>query len=215
MGIRRALAGAVLGVGGSVLLALPAAAVTDADPYGPAATPGALSVSSSTVAPGGTVVVTGSGFGPNTAVSLTVSVVNSGFRRVEAGTAPLGSFVRSGTPRAASVQGFAACVNGCTVTAGASGTFSVAMRLTRLGANVITANGVTAAGGPLILSATVIVTNGAGAGGSGSSDGSGVGGLPDTGSNLKTPVVLGSILVLVGAGATLVGRRRRRTATTT
>src|SRR3954451_12447899 len=146
MGIRRVLAGAVLGLAGSALLALPAAAAVVPDPYGPSPTPGGgtLSVSETTVVVGGTVVVSGTGFAPGSSVTLGVTVVNQGFGRtaVDAGPAPMGSLL-AGADRAASPQGWAAsCVDGCTVTAGSAGAFSTTVTFTQVGTNMITASGV-------------------------------------------------------------------------
>ena len=224
MGIRRTLTGAVLGLAGSVLLALPASAVAPApgDPYGPAPTPGALGVSATTVGPGGSVVVSGSGFAPNSTITITVTVNPQGFAgaTADSGVAPLGRLLAAGPASATDeVRGFAALA----VTANSAGSFSTTVTLTQAGTNVITASGVDPAGNPRSLTVVVEVAAGAGVGGTGDGSGSGsgsgsdngasgVGGLPNTGASLKTPVLLGSVLILLGGGAAVLGRRRRRAA---
>lgn len=222
MGIRRVLAGAVLGLAGSALLALPAAAVVP-DPYGPPSGVGGdnLGTSTTQVGDGGTVTVSGTGFAPNSTITISVTVTAQGFGRIaaDAGVEPMGSLLSAGETRTAP-SGWAAlaCVNGCTVTANAAGAFSVGVTLTQVGTNVIAASGVDPAGNPRVLTTTVIVTAAGGVGGDGSGSGSGsggdasgVGGLPDTGADLKLPIALGSVLLLLGGGAALLGRRRKRT----
>lgn len=225
MGIRRALAGAVLGLAGSVLLALPAAAAAPADPYGPTpAPPGTLTTNTNNVGVGGAVIISGNGFGPGATITINVTVVN-GFRGIQRDSAPaMGSLLAAGTTQtAAAVQGFAAQ----TVTADANGAFTTSVTLTQAGTNIITASGLDRNGNPLTLSATVFVTGGSGVGGDGSGTGSGsgsgsgggsasgVGGLPNTGADLKLPVILGGALVLLGGGTLVAGRRRKQRVGTT
>jgi LPXTG-motif cell wall-anchored protein len=249
VGIRYVLAGAVLGLAGSALLAVPAAAAVPADPYGPAPTPPTLAVSSTTIPVGGTLVISGSGWAPGSTVSISSSVV-AGFGRVDvdAGPASLGALLGPDGTRAAAPRRFAAsCVNSCAVSADAAGAFSADLTLTRAGTTVVTASGVDPNGDSRTLSVTVLVTggngngvgggngvgsgnggngagnggNGAGNGGSGAGNGgngngansAGVGGagaLPNTGSDLRAPVLIGGGLVLIGAGALVFGRRRKR-----
>jgi LPXTG-motif cell wall-anchored protein len=211
MGMRRALAGAVLGLAGSMLLALPAAAVVE-DPYGPVPTAGPIGVSATTVAPGGAVALSGGGFAPGATITITITVVN-GFGRIELnpGPAPMGTLLAAGTTRGA-VQGFAAAQ---TVSANSSGVFSASVKLTQPGTNVITASGLDPNGNLRTLTTRVFVTGG-GAGnggtGNGSDSGSGVGtgALPNTGADLKLPIILGGALVLLGSGAIVAGRRRKQ-----
>jgi LPXTG-motif cell wall-anchored protein len=229
MGIRRVLAGTVLGLAGSALLALPAAAVPG-DPYGPQPSGGGLSVSDSNATVGETITVAGSGFAPNSDVTISSTVVNQGFGQVsaDAAAAPLRALAPAGRA-AVPVQRLAAatCTLGqtCTVTADANGNFTASILLTQAGTVVITATGVDPAGNQRVLTATIFVAGGAGAGGAGTggtgtgggsagSVGGGDVGLPNTGSDLKTPVLLGSVLVLLGGGAAVLGRRRRRGAST-
>jgi LPXTG-motif cell wall-anchored protein len=212
MGIRRALAGAVLGLAGSVLLALPAAAAAPA-PYGPAPTPGSLGTSTTNVGVGGVVVISGNGFAPGTTITINITVVN-GFGRIQldSGPAPMGRLLTAGTTRAASsVQGFAALL---TVNADANGAFTASVRLTETGTNVITASGLDPNGNLRTLTTTVFVTGG-GNGGNGSGNGSGNGkgdseALPNTGADLKLPIILGGALVLLGSGAIVAGRKRKQ-----
>ena len=223
MGIRRVLTGAVLGLAGSALLALPAVAAAPASPYPPAATPGNLGTSTTNVATGGSVIISGNGFAAGATITINVTVIN-GFTRLELGSgpAPMGSLLTAGTTRAAgsAVQGFAAQ----TVTANASGAFSASVKLTQAGTNVITASGLDPNGNLRTLTTTVFVGGGGGVGGdntgtgtgtgsgsgSGGGSASGVGGLPNTGSDLTVPLVLGGALVLLGGGALLAGRRRKQ-----
>ncbi len=212
MRIRRTFAGAVLGLAGSALLALPAAAAIP-DPYGPNPTPGNLGTSTTNVASGGSVIISGNGFAAGATITINVTVVN-GFKRVEldSAPAPMGSLLKAGTTRAAgsAVQGFAAQ----TVTANASGAFSASVRLTRSGTNVITASGLDPNGNLRTLSTTVFVGGGGNNNGTGSGSGSGstgrVGGLPNTGADLKMPLILGGALVLLGGGAIVAGRKRKQ-----
>lgn len=216
MGIRRALTGAVLGLAGSALLALPAAAAAPASPYPPAATPGSLGTSTTNVAAGGSVIISGNGFAAGATITINVTVVN-GFTRIErdSAPAPMGSLLKADTTRAAgpAVQGFAAQ----TVTANASGAFTATVTLTQAGTNVITASGLDPNGNLRTLTTTVFVTGGGGdntgtgtGSGSGGGSANGVGGLPNTGSDLTMPLVLGGALVLLGGGALLAGRRRKQ-----
>lgn len=218
MGIRRALAGAVLGLAGSTLLALPAAAVVP-DPYGPppGGGGGSLSTSTTTVVAGGTVIISGTGFAANSTVAIAATVVNQGFAgtAVDAGPAPMGSLLAAGQTRAAAPAGWAAapCINACTVTANAVGSFSIALTLTQVGTNLITATGVGSNGEPLVLSVTVLVTAAGGigdddSGAGGGDDNAGGVGLPDTGADLRMPVLLGGLLILLGGGAAVLGRWR-------
>lgn len=217
MGIRRVLTGAVLGLAGSALLALPAAAAIP-DPYGPDPTPGSLSTSSTTVEAGEAVTVFGRGFQPGSTVTLTVTLAAAGFGRFETDSAPapMGSVLAAGTTRAAaaSVQRFAAAQ---TVTADAAGSFTTSVVLNQVGRNVITATGIDAAGNPRTLSTSVLVVaagsgDGSGDGSSGTGPGSdnGVGGLPNTGADLTVPAVVGGALVLLGGAALLASRRRKQ-----
>lgn len=218
MGIRRVLTGAVLGLAGSALLALPAAAVAPAAPYGPDPTPGNLGTSSTTVEPGEAVTISGGGFQPGSTVTITVTVTAAGFGRFEtdSGPAPMGSLLAAGTTRtvAPSVQRFAAQ----TVPVNADGSFTASVVLTQAGTNVITATGIDPAGNTRTLT-TIVFVAAAGGGGDGSGDGSsgggsdsdgGVGGLPDTGADLTMPAVLGGALVLLGGGTLLASRRRSK-----
>lgn len=218
MGIRRVLTGAVLGLAGSALLALPAAAAAaPASPYPPNPTPGGgLGTSTTNVASGGSVIISGNGFAAGATITINVTVVN-GFKRVEldSAPAPMGSLLTADTTRAAgsAVQGFAAQ----TVTADANGAFTASVTLTQPGTNVITASGLDPNGNLRTLTTTVFVTGGGGdntgtgtGSGSGGGSANGVGGLPNTGSDLKMPLVLGGALVLLGGGALLAGRRRKQ-----
>jgi LPXTG-motif cell wall-anchored protein len=223
MGIRRVLAGAVLGLAGSALLALPAAAAP-ADPYGPDPTPGNLGTSATTVQPGEAVTVSGGGFRPGSTVTITVTVANAGFGRsgADAAPAPMGSLLAAGTTRtvAAPVQRFAAQ----TASVNAAGRFIASVVLTQAGTNVISATGIDPAGRTRTLTTVVFVGTAGGVGGPGSGGGSGgggsegagsggaegVGGLPATGADLAVPAVVGGALVLLGAGALLASRRRKQ-----
>src|SRR3954469_13204057 len=99
MGIRRALAGAVLALAGTAVLALPAAAAAPADPYGPPPTSG-LQTNRSAVRAGGCVVVTGTGYAAGATITITVRVV-SGFApiRPDSGAAPMGVLLSAGSVR--------------------------------------------------------------------------------------------------------------------
>lgn len=220
MGIRRVLAGAVLGLAGSALLALPAAAAAPGDPSPypvPPAPSGGLVTNTTNVGVGGVVVISGNGFAPGTTITINITInitVNNGFRAIERDSAPaMGSLLATGKTRtAAAVQGFAAQ----TVNADANGAFTASVTLTQAGNNVITASGLDPNGNLRTLTTTVFVSGGGGGTGNGSGSGSGsgsssgVGGLPNTGSNLKTPVILGGALVLLGGGALVAGRRRKQ-----
>lgn len=233
MGIRRALAGAVLGLAGSVLLALPAfaAAPGDPSPYPvPSSQTGSLGTTTTNVGVGGVVVISGNGFAPGTTITINITV-NNGFRAIERNSAPaMGSLLATGKTRsAATVQGFAAQ----TVNADANGAFTASVTLTQAGVNVITASGLDPDGNLRTLTTTVLVGgtgsgvgsgngsgNGSGTGsgtgsGSGGGSASGVGGLPNTGADLKMPVILGGALVLLGGGTLVASRRRKQRVATT
>ncbi|HST65351.1 MAG TPA: LPXTG cell wall anchor domain-containing protein [Mycobacteriales bacterium] len=205
-----------------MLLALPAAAAAPADPYGPTpAPPGSLITNTTNVGVGGAVVISGNGFAPGTNITINITVVN-GFRAIQRDSAPaMGSLLAAGTTRStAAVQGFAAL----SVTADANGAFSTTVTLTQAGTNVITATGLDPNGNLRTLSTTVFVGgagsgagggtgagSGAGSGsGAGGGNASGAGGLPNTGADLKLPVILGGILVLLGGGALVAGRKRKQ-----
>jgi LPXTG-motif cell wall-anchored protein len=87
-----------------------------------------------------------------------------------------------------------------TVTADSSGAVTTRLKLAVVGTNTITVSGVDSNGVPVLLSATVLVSAPPASGG----------GLPNTGANIVSPLVLGGILVLGGAAAILTTRRRRR-----
>lgn len=212
MGIRRVLAGAVLGLAGSALLALPAfaaAPAADQSPYSvPPTQSGSLSTNVTNVGVGGVVVISGNGFAPGTTITINITV-NNGFRAIQRDSAPaMGSLLATGKVRtAAAVQGFAAQ----TVNADASGAFTASVTLTQAGTNVITASGLDPNGNLRTLTTTVFVSGSDVGGGTGNNSGSnnGSGSLPNTGSNLKTPIILGGALVLLGGGALIAGRRRK------
>lgn len=216
MRIRRAVSAAVLGLAAGALLALPAAAAAPG-PYPPNASPGALGTSSSTVEVGGSVTVTGGGFAPNSTVTITITVAPAGFARVgpagfarvvsagSAEAATIGPLLAGGTLRAVPVpvQGFAAQ----SATTNAGGSFTASVTFTRVGANTITATGVDPSGRTRTLSAVVYVTAASSGPGNGGSPGGGS--LPNTGSDLRLPLLLGGVLVLLGGGAVVVGRRAK------
>jgi LPXTG-motif cell wall-anchored protein len=184
MSIRRLLAGAALGVVASVVVAVPAGAepATPVPSYPPV--PGGATVSVTNVTAGGAVTVSGSGFAADSTVTIIVDVE---------GHSP---------------------VSTSTVTAGAAGTVSVRLLLTVAGKNTIILAGVDPNGAPRVLTTVVLVAPpGAGlppqAGGL-PPQGGGAGGLPATGANILSPLVLGGVLVLGGAGAIIAARRRRR-----
>jgi LPXTG-motif cell wall-anchored protein len=87
-----------------------------------------------------------------------------------------------------------------TVPADSSGVVSTSVKLTVAGTNTITVSCSDPSGVPVVLSATVLV----------SAPPANAGGLPNTGANVVSPLVLGGILVLGGAAAILTTRRRRR-----
>ena len=91
-------------------------------------------------------------------------------------------------------------VRSLTAVADDSGLLSASLTLSTIGTNTITASCAAPNGAPRVLSTTVLVTAPPTSGG----------GLPNTGSNVLSPLVLGGILVLGGAGAILAARRRRR-----
>jgi hyaluronoglucosaminidase len=171
MTIRRLLVGAALGVLASIALAAPTSAA--AEPTYPPSV-GGLTVSATTVAPGGSVTVTGSGFMAGSTV--TVTVTNGGV-----------------------------VVASFTVTANSAGVVSASLALTASGTNTITLTGVDPNGAARVLVSTVFVVPSA-ASGSGS-------GLPNTGASIGTPLALGGVLILSGAGVVLATRRRRRRGT--
>ncbi len=94
-------------------------------------------------------------------------------------------------------------------TANAQGLANVSLTFTNPGTCVVTATGVGANGQPLSGSVTVTITSGGGGGGGGGKDG---GSLPSTGSNGNTATIaaIGGGLLLAGAGAVFVARRRER-----
>jgi LPXTG-motif cell wall-anchored protein len=217
--VRRALAGALIG------LALAAAApVTAADAAAPAYPPNggaSVAVSSSVIIVGNTVVLTGSGFAPNTAITITISQTGQGFASRAASRAaaemPMGSLRPVGAAGPA-VQRLAATAALLAVTTDGAGSFSTVITFSRVGVYAVTATGL--ASDDTTRSATGTVTvlpRGSGVGGtgpgtgtgSGPGTGTGVGGLPNTGASVRLPITLGAILVLAGAGLLTVVRRRK------
>jgi LPXTG-motif cell wall-anchored protein len=174
-------------------------------------------VSTINVGVGGVVVISGNSFAAGATININITVVN-GFGRIQrdSAPAPMGTLLAAGTTRSASsVQGFAAQ----TAVADANGAFTASVRLTQAGTNVITASGLDPNGNLRTLSATVFVRAGGNGGnggnngnnGSGSGNGKGgVGTLPNTGSDLKVPIILGGALVLLGSGAVVAGRKRKQ-----
>jgi LPXTG-motif cell wall-anchored protein len=213
--VRRALAGALIG------LALAAAApVTAADAAAPAYPPNggaSVAVSSSVIIVGNTVVLTGSGFAPNTAITITISQTGQGFASRAAAEMPMGSLRPVGAAGPA-VQRLAATAALLAVTTDGAGSFSTVITFSRVGVYAVTATGL--ASDDTTRSATGTVTvlpRGSGVGGtgpgtgtgSGPGTGTGVGGLPNTGASVRLPITLGAILVLAGAGLLTVVRRRK------
>lgn len=168
------------------------------------------SVSSTTVAPGGTVTFTAGGFGPGTPVTVTavrtdgeaagaVDLVAAGTGRMGAGLV----VVRSATKTFDAV-------------ADSNGSVSVPVSLGAAGTWTITASGVDADGNPLSVSSTVLVSTDAPVAGTpaGSGSGSNGGVLARTGvDSVATTLwvgfgvlVLGGVLVAVASGR---GRTRQ------
>jgi LPXTG-motif cell wall-anchored protein len=96
-------------------------------------------------------------------------------------------------------------VDDFSVTADDSGAVASKIWLTRPGTNTITITGVDAEGAARTVVADVLVTAPAASAPSAS--------LPNTGATIFGPLALGGVLVLGGAGALLIGRRRRRRGT--
>jgi LPXTG-motif cell wall-anchored protein len=143
---------------------------------------GGLTVSSTSVSVGGSVSIAGTGFEPGSTATVTVRVRNVGI-----------------------TDNFA-------VVADASGNIGASVKLTSSGQTTIVVTGVDADGAPHVLT-TVVEAASTGA----AAPPLGLGpspkrGLPDTGANIRTPLVLGAALVLGGVGALLSTRRRRRRA---
>lgn len=208
MTLRRALTGGLFVL---LVAAVSPVASASAEPGYPPGEDATLAVSATAVGVGATITVTGAGFPPGS-VSITSDVVAQGFARFAPASEALDSFRADSLRAESSARGVqrlavAACSTGvtCFATADAGGAFSVPFTLTRAGTTVITASG-----GGVVESQTVQVGAGTGAGDDGSSDDGGVSGLPDTGSNLKTPLLLGGVLVLLGGGAAVLSRRRKR-----
>jgi LPXTG-motif cell wall-anchored protein len=211
MTLRRALTCGLFGL--AIAAAAPMAAASAAEDY-PVDETGGLTVSETVAAVGSSVTVSGDGYAPNTAVTVSASTAAQGFAPLTGG---LGSFL----PATAGVQRRAAAA--AVVDADGSGAFSTSVTLTEIGLTTITATGENPSGGTRTLIATVEVVAAGGVGGDGDGDGdgdgaSGVGGdgaLPDTGASVLLPVTLGAILVLGGAGLVTVVRRRKRGDATT
>jgi len=184
MSIRRLLAGAALGLAASVVAAVPAGAqpTTPVPSYPPVV--GGAAVSATNVTAGGEVTVSGGGFAVNSTVTIIVDVE---------GHSP---------------------VSTSTVSADAAGAVSARVRLTVAGKNTIILAGVDPSGTPRVLTTVVFVASHGGGlppqGGGLPPQGAGAGGLPATGANILSPLVLGGVLVLGGAGAIVAARRRRR-----
>jgi hyaluronoglucosaminidase len=170
MAMRRSHVVAALGAAAGVLIATPAFA---APAYPPVTA--ALTVSASTVAPGGGVSIHGSGFEPGSGATVTIRAADFGV------------------------------VDDFSVTADDSGAVDSKVYLTRSGTNTITITGVGPGGEPRSVVADVLVTAPAEAAPFTPSAS-----LPDTGARILGPLTLGGILVLGGAGALLIGRKRRR-----
>jgi LPXTG-motif cell wall-anchored protein len=96
-------------------------------------------------------------------------------------------------------------VDDFSVTADESGEVASKVWLTRAGTNTITITGVAPGGGQRTVVADVLVT----APGE-SAPSTPTESLPNTGARVIGPLTFGGILVLGGAGALLLGRRRRR-----
>jgi LPXTG-motif cell wall-anchored protein len=93
-------------------------------------------------------------------------------------------------------------VRSFSVTADASGKVSAVVRLSVAGTATITFSGADPDGVPLVLSSTVLVAA--------APPPASAGGLPNTGANVLSPLIVGGVLVLGGVGAIFATRRRRR-----
>jgi alpha-L-fucosidase len=143
---------------------------------------GGAAVSATNVTAGGEVTVSGTGFAVNSTVTIIVDVE---------GHSP---------------------VSTSTVSADAAGAVSARVRLTVAGKNTIILAGVDPSGTPRVLTTVVFVASHGGGlpPQGGGLPPQGAGGLPATGANILSPLVLGGVLVLGGAGAIVAARRRRR-----
>jgi hypothetical protein len=149
-----------------------------------------LTVSESTVAPGGTITISGDGADPGATVvfRLTRSSSALGASRAVLAGPRLGALIR---PQA---QG---TITLGTTVAEADGSFSATLRIpSGLADGVYTITAVS--GGEVLATATVRVV-----------DGEVVGGLPFTGSNVAPGLAIGATLIVAGGLLLLAVRRRR------
>jgi LPXTG-motif cell wall-anchored protein len=156
-------------------------AATPAPTY-PAQAP-KLTVSANTVAPGGSVVITGTGFQPGSPASVTWT----GGGALGAGSHVLGM---AATSLHLGVK---------VLTVDATGAVTTSVRLTSPGDHTITLSG-TAADGSHVSLSTVVAVATAGAGGT----------LPHTGAPILLYTAAGLMLVLLGALVVMAVRNRRR-----
>ncbi|HET6529214.1 MAG TPA: hypothetical protein VFH03_01155 [Actinoplanes sp.] len=183
----------------TAVLTMPAPA--QAEPY--PAEPPASSVSEGQVTDGGTVTFRGEGFLPGETIAITISY--NGSDSTAATRANSGRFVP-------------AAMADLTVTASSAGTFSVTLKLTRVGTATLVATGLTS-GVTVTQTVEVVASEDSDGAGGGEDDTTNAGGgndrLPTTGSSgrlLFVSIYAGLGAILVGAGILWFTRSRRRSA---
>lgn len=227
MAIRRLFLGAAAAA--SLVTAVATATPSSAQPTYPPTGP-SLSVSSTTVDVGTTITLTGTGFLPNSIVTITSFVSGPIALGPLTGTTGTQTQADEGMVRARVVSAaftggggggrppggghhFHHCSTGrtCRVQVDAEGNFSTPFTLTRPGITVIEVHGQNAAGDPTTVSMTIRVEGAEGVGGPGNG---GHGGLAFTGTPVLGGLAAGLIMVIAGSGLMLGFRRKRRRAPT-